>query len=194
MSTEPRNPAATGGWWRRNRLWLAAALVASIASLGYSWHNAGEANALKNRVTPVNVGNGQQGDFEGARWRVLQARLIRMPDPRLRLHPDAALLVVEFAVTPAAGTELSQLNQCMGRVSDRQGRHWDAYGRIPADILDGAPMACGGGTSATATTGMIRFQHTYEVPDGIPLSDFHPEIFFLVADQSAPGTYLRFEL
>ncbi len=192
MSLIEGDPAAIAGWWPRNRLWLAGALVMVAASLGYSWHNAGQIDALKNRVTPIDVAKGQEIAYEGARWRVLDARLIDKPGARLRLHPDAALLAVDFEVAPESGTTPQRLDQCVGRVSDDQGRRWDAYGRLPAGVLDGAANTCGGGE--TSAVDRVRFQHTYEVPRGRPLATFHPEIYFLAAEESAAGSYLRFKL
>lgn len=191
ISTE-HDAAIQTPWWKRNRFWLTAALVMAAVSLGYSWHSASEGFALLNRVTPIKVAAGHTGMYEGATWRVLYARLIDVPNARLRLHPQAALLVVYFEATPASTTKLDRLDQCRGRVSDDQRRHWDAYGRLPSGILHVTTDGCGG--RGTVTSGPVSFQHAYAVPRGVPLTDFHPEIYFLVADKSAAGSYLRFEL
>lgn len=192
MNSTERDSVVVPRWWTRNRFWLAGALMMATVTLGYSWHTASEAYALNHRVTPIRVASGQTGRYEGARWRVLNARLIDTPNPRLRLHPQAALLVVDYQAVPDATTTLRRLDQCRGRLSDGGSRHWDAYDRLPAGVLEGITDGCGG-RGATAA-GPVRFQHAYEVPGGLPLASFRPEIYFLAAEKSAPGSYLRFEL
>ena len=187
----PASGSTRSDWWQRNRLWLPAALLVVAASLGYAWHNGRADFALKNRVDAITVGKGQMGRYEGARWRVLEAAIDEAPDPRLRLHPDAALLRVVFEVTPDAGTTAARLNQCRGQMSDaKASRHWDAYGSLPLALSGRLPHLCGG----EAGQGPIRFQHSYEVPSGMPLAMLQPEIYFLVAGKSAPGEFLRFKL
>lgn len=180
-------------WWSGNRRWLPAALLVAAASVGYAWYNGRADYALKNRVEPINVGKGQVGPYEGARWQVIEAAIDEAPDPRLRLHPDAALLRVVFEVTPDAGTTAARLDQCRGQVSDgKASRRWNAYGSLPLGLADRMPHLCGGG--GEAASGPVRFQHSYEVPRGMPVAMFQPEIHFLVAEKSAPGEFLRFKL
>lgn len=180
-------------WWARNRAWLPAALVIAVASLGYAWHNARGEYALKNRVDAINVGKGQVGQYEGARWRVVEAVIDDAPDARLRLHPDAALLRVVFEVTPDAGTTATRLDECRGQASDsKTTRTWNAHGALPLGMGERLPHLCGGG--GEAASGPIRFQHAYEIPRGMPMAMLHPEIYFLTAEKSGRGEFLRFNL
>ncbi len=180
------------GWWERNRYWIIAALAMTGASLGHSWHGARAMQAANNRITPIEVAGGFARNYEGARWRVVEARLINEPPASLRMHPDAVLLVVDYQVMPDVETTLKYLDQCRGRVSDAQGRHWEPYGLLPPAILGNATDACGG--RGEFAVGPATFRHAYEVPRGLPMAGLHPEIYFPVAKTSAPGSYLRFEL
>ena len=199
------------GWWRRNRLWLSGAVLVVALSLGWSWWAARKDYAIKNRVYPIDVAVGGQAHFEGARWRVVQAWLQDEPDDAvrfhsdrlLRLHPQAAFLIVRFEVLADAGTTPDQLNACRGQVSDATGRVWDSYGSLPLRMRNAGGRldhACGGGYGSLQDTDKalpgrpVQFEHTYAVPRGIPMHDLRPEIYFLVNERSPDGVFLRFEL
>lgn len=199
------------GWWRGNRAWLPAALLVMVLSLGWSWRAERKDYAIKHRVHPVHVAMGGQAHFEGARWRVVQAWLQDEPDDALRfhpnwllrLHPQAALLIVRFEVVADAGTMPDQLNMCRGQVSDATGRVWDSYGSLPLRMRNGGERLdhpCGGGYGSLQDTNKalpgrpLQFEHTYAVPRGIPMHALRPEIYFLVNEHAPPGTFLRFSL
>lgn len=194
--------AMAQGWWHRNRIWLPAAMLLAALSLGWAWRAGQQDYAIKNRTRPIDVAVGGQAHFEGARWRLVQAWLQDVPDKRLRLHPDAAFLIVRYEVVADAGTKPDQLNACRGQVTDAVGRTWNAHGSLPLSMLreDRLDHACGGGYGSLqdgdkALPGRpLQFEHTYEIPRGIPMHDLRPEIYFLVNEHVPDGVYLRFAL
>lgn len=202
---------ATIGWWRRNRAWLSGAVVLAALSLGWTWRAERQDYAIKNRVYPIHVEVGGQAQFEGARWRVVQAWLQDEPDDAvrfhpdwlLRLHPEAAFLIVRFEVVADAGATPDQLNMCRGQVSDASGRVWDSYGSLPLRMRRSGERldhTCGGGYGSLQDTDKalpgrpVQFEHTYAVPHGIPMHALRPEIYFLVNEHSPTGAFLRFDL
>lgn len=194
------------GWWRRNRFWLAGALVLGALAFWLPYRDAvHEFQDRREPRHPRDVAAGQWGEYEGARWRVAAVeRVDDVPDAFAGYPHDASsLLVVSYDVVPGRAATPDLLDRCKGRLSDAQGRTWDA-GAMPHASLDRTRQRlgtrCGSRTNAdfereAARPGEpFRFHHLYQVPRAVPTAALRGEIAFPPFTTTPAGTYLRFDL
>jgi len=195
---------ARRGWWRRNLGWLIGALLLGAFAMIAPYRDALREYAKREPLFPTDVPAGQWADYAGARWRLLG--LDALPPeagPFSRERPDAALLVARFEVIAAPGTVAKTLNRCQGRLSDAQGRLWQAnQASVPRKTYPQS-RDCGsddrGDKSWAAPGKPFRFVHIYQVPraQAARLRELHPEIVMPATDEKnpkapEPGRYLRF--
>lgn len=209
----PTPPASTvpdlrpaDGWWRRNRVWLAAALVLGALAFWLPYRDA--AREFQDRREPRHardVAPGQWGEYEGSRWRLAGVR--RVDDLPAAFagypHGPSSLVIVGYDVVPGPDATAELLDRCRGRLSDTSGRTWDADA-VPHASLDREQQRirtrCGSRTGAglereTARPGEpFRFHHLYQVPRDVPTPGLRGEIAFPPSTTAPPGTYLRFDL
>jgi hypothetical protein len=194
--------ASTGGWWRRNALWLLGALVLGAWAIYAPYREALQAYQNRHPSHAIDVAKGEWAHYEGARWRLVSAEALAPRDPRIGgpVRKDAGVLLVQFEVIADSGTQAKHLDLCKGQVSDAQGRLWDAN---PAGLprLRGPklPTTCGSGQDAQyksiiALPGRpFRFQHAYLLPRTQRLDGLQARID-LRNSQTSKGRYLRFAL
>ncbi|MDH5835047.1 hypothetical protein [Luteimonas kalidii] len=198
--------ADAGGWWDRNRFWLLGALVLGVLAFWLPYRDA--VHEFQDRREPRHardVAAGQWGEYEGSRWRLAGVRRVDGLPAAFAGYPHgpSSLLIVSYDVIPGREATPDLLDRCKGRLSDAQGRTWDADA-IPHASLDRAQQRlgtrCGSRTNAdfereAARAGEpFRFHHLYQVPRDVPTAALRGEIAFPPFTTTPPGTYVRFEL
>ncbi|KRB08120.1 hypothetical protein [Lysobacter sp. Root690] len=206
MSIEiPARPVAgttTIGWWRRNTGWLIGTAVLGGIAIYAPYRDALNEYRDRNPSIAIDAPKHDWVQFEGARWRLVEAEALAPRDPRIlgSLRKDAGVLLVRYEVIPDSGTPIKTLDTCRGRVADAQGRQWEA-GPVGLPRLGGPklPTSCGSGydaqfKSVLAVPGRpFAFQHAYVLPRTQKLEGLEARIEFGPL-QSAKGRYLRFKL
>lgn len=198
--------SANAGWWRRNRWWLCGALVAGVLAFWLPYREAvREFVRTREPSLPIDVPAGAWGEYEGSRWRVV--RVQREDDLRQGMagyaESASSLVVVTFEVIPGRGVGGDDLDRCRGRLSDAQGRTWEADA-IPYVNLSRARQrlnkSCGSRMGADFRTEKARagrpfaFHHLYQVPRDVPTNSLRAEIAFPPFMVEPKGAYLRFAL
>ncbi len=191
-------------WWRRQRAWLAAAVVLGVLAFYLPWRiNERELDRIRPRTAIAAATDAQAwSDYEGARWRIVGVRRDVAPVGTAAeyLHAEATRLVIDFEVIPGAGVDAQRLDQCKGRLVDANGRRWEA--NFPARLstwmmrqrFNGTCGSRATGEPATAVEGQpFAFTHAYLIPSDVALQDLHVDVFFPPFTTTPKmGTYLRF--
>ncbi|WP_242111928.1 hypothetical protein [Luteimonas aquatica] len=209
MSATPspaaETPSPPRGWWRRNAWWLLGALVLGTLAFLLPYRDALYEQARRSPQSPIEVRQGEWADYAGARWRVVDVRRVE----KIKLakgdyfHPDAALVAVRFELVPVTGVSPDKLDICKGRLSDAQGRRWDANA-LPLSQQREYREDLGTGCGSRLGTGFqrvqarrgqpFRFVHLYQVPTTLPTRGLHAEILMPAHTVEPQGSYLRFAL
>lgn len=191
-------------WWRRNGGWLAGALLLGALAVAVPLRSALQDRAGWVPSYPREAAPGEWVEYEGSRWRVVEAFLAKADAPEvlgLGYRKDAQVLVVQFEVLPGRDATAERLSQCRSRVSDREERHWDADTGLAASrrARRGLGQDCGHGPVRAgrepAEIGRpFRFEKIYRISPGHELEDLSPELRFMQNELEPQGTYLRFPL
>ena len=200
MSAMAPAPAPARSWRRRNAPWLAAAAVLGVLAFVLPLHGELTEKARRSPQRPLDVAPGAWAHYQGARWRVVEAELLPAGGfgNAIDLRADDAMLVVRFEVIPDAKTLGAKLDACQGRVSDDEGRHWEANPPVLAGYRSELQRQCGSrlGKDFKREQALgerpFRFEHVYQIPKGLAPTQLHPELRLPKA--APPGTYLRFAL
>ncbi len=198
--------AARDGWWRRNRWWLAGALVSGALAFWLPYRDAvREFVHTREPSVPIPVRAGQWRDYEGSRWRVVRVqRFDQLADMTAGYpHSASSLVVVRYEVVRGRGVSIQDLDRCKGQLSDLRGRRWDAdaipYAKL-ARQHQRTPRTCGSGLGSGLEREQARpgrpfaFNHIYQVPAGVPTHALRSEIAFPPFMVEPKGAYLRFDL
>lgn len=219
MSTHPATadmPAT--GWFRRNRWWLAGAIVLGTLAFWLPYRAAQHEWGRRGYTHPVEARSDGWTTYEGSRWRLVEV----LRDDKASnvsggyLHGDASLLLVVYEVIPGKGIDAESLDRCRGRLSDSRGRVWGGprLGGTGSAIGDsaigeasvrarrtlGLDTGCGtrsdGDALATKArpTRPFRFVHMFLVPRALSSQGLHGEIVLDPFETSPPGSYVRFKL
>ncbi|HEY0504555.1 MAG TPA: hypothetical protein VGD42_13810 [Lysobacter sp.] len=189
-------------WWRRNRLWLAGAMVLGALAFGLPYREALQRYAHNQPQHPIDVAAGEWAQYEGARWRVLGADLVGNAGPgtKFALRADSAVLIVRYEVIADAQTLASHLDRCQGRLSDAGGRQWEANPLPLSRYRSALPRMCGSGygpdfKKLEALPGRpFHFAHLFQLPRGQTLQGLRAELRMSSPKTVPDGTYLRFAL
>lgn len=115
---------------RRRLLCLLALPVLAILALGWPTWQAWSHYAGLRPVFATIVPPGADGEYDGARWRLLETVVQSAPSDnlgrRIELPDGAVSLLARFAVVPGPATDLEALRLCEGRLRDPAGLIWTA--------------------------------------------------------------------
>lgn len=198
--------AVPASWWRRNRAWLAGALLLGAVAFVRPYLDALHEYQRWHPHDPVDVARGQWAHYAGARWRLVDARLKTATGPGSPFdleRLDSAVLALRYEVVPDPGTDASKLDSCKGRLVDARGREW-SNNPLPLSRYrspERLSAMCGSRLGADfrreyAQPGRaFAFEHLYQVPRSADWRSMYAAVGVpdpkLVAD---PGRYLRFSL
>lgn len=192
---------AQTGWWRSNRYWLFGAALLGVVAFVWPYREALDHYQRQHPQRPIDIAPGAWGVYEGARWRVIDAKLLTAAQPGKPAlpRPDAAMVVVRYEVVIDKGLSAKRIDACQGRLSDAQGRQWEANPTALSRQRSDWPRSCGSyldrktfETISAPNGRPFRFEHVYLVPKRTALRDLHPEI--RLPQPKTPGAYLRFSL
>lgn len=184
---------ASSSWWRRQRFYLVGAALLGAWALYAPYRDAWRRYARSNPIVPIEVAQGAQAQYRGARWRFLNLTERDVP----KLEPDAMALVARFELVLDEGVDPKNLGLCDARLSDARERVWKsgfvAAGRRTLPTLcnyDPGPDFKG---IAPQPGQPWQFEKSFVVPRGLDARQLRPEIFVVpLSEPDAPGTYLRF--
>lgn len=188
--------------WRMQAAWLlGAALLAAFALWWPYWLDRRDYR-LWHPDLPREVDAGQWGHYEGARWRVVQARVIPLGVlDGVQPRPDSQVVLVTLDVVPDGDTRAGRLDSCKSALRDAAGRRWEAQ---PLTLSRYRPRPFGFGCGSRlgpdfqrvhARPGRpFRFQQIYQLPRTVPLAGLVLELQLPVLEQEPRGTFLRFRL
>lgn len=207
--------ASAPGWLRRNRWWLAGALVLGVLAFVLPQREARHEWGRRGYTHPVEGRAEGWTEYEGSRWRLVEVR--RKDASEVAgdyLHPKASMLLLVYEVIPGKQVDSEVLDHCVGRVSDGRGRFWggvgmgggansnpfgwDVQARVRKEL--GLDTDCGsragenGLTVKARPTRPFRFFHMFLVPRDLPLQGLHGEIVVDPYNTTPPGSYVRFRL
>lgn len=190
-------PISPHSWWRRNRIWLAGAILLGAAAFALPYREALREYRQRHPDQPIEVARGAWGHYAGARWRVVAVERLDPASlgPAFARWPNPAALSVRFEVIPDSGTRGETLDRCRGRLADTEGRRWDAN---PSVLRHSG----GCGTARDPDLGQIAavagqafgFEQRFQVPGSLPLEGLSAEIEMPRSDNVVDGTYLRIAL
>ena len=206
------------GWWRRNRLWLAGAVVLGLLAWWLPWRSEWNEYGRRGFSRPVEAASSGWSEYEGSRWRLVEV----LRDDGVSniaggyLHPDASLLVVVYEVIPGRDATVERLDRCKGQLADAGGRVWGAggWGELPLGVGVGLSQATltrarraldlGTGCGSRPTldpvpvkarpTRPFRFFHPFLVPRALPSEGLHAGIVLDPFETRPPGSFIRFRL
>lgn len=187
-------------WWRSNRLWLIGAAVLGVLAFVWPYREALREYQRTDPSYPIDVAAGAWAPYEGARWRVVDAQWREAgPGTPFKAREDAAVVIVRYEVIIDKGLPTQKFDACKGRLSDAQGREWEANPGALSRYRSELPNTCGSYYERgnfdriPAPNGRpFRFEHVFLVPKSQGLRGLHPQIRMPEPDK--PGTYLRFDL
>jgi hypothetical protein len=121
-----------GGWWRRNRWWLAALLPALVAAIGVDLHAAYRHNRTAQPSRPIAPGSDGWVQFAGARMRLAEIAAADLQDYRGRPYaPPPAVRVWRAEIVFDGAAAGAALGSCRLLLEDDAGRTFDAS---PAEL------------------------------------------------------------
>jgi hypothetical protein len=190
-SASTRSPAS---WWRRQRWYLVGAALLGAWALYVPYRDAWRRYARSHPIVPIDVAQGAQAPYRGARWRLLNLTERDVP----RLDEDAMALVARFELVLDEGVDPNSLGRCEARLSDARERVWKSgYVRITGQRA--LPTSCNYDSGpdfkgiAPQPGRPWLFEKSFVVPRGLDVRQLRPEIFVIpLSEPDAPGTYLRF--
>ena len=179
--------APAPGWWRRNAVALAAAVVLLVAVVGIT--SAKEwTDYFSGRPTQeIRVAVAEEATFAGATWQ-LENVLAGTSDDVDQIPDGTTMVVVRVDVTPEGG--VAEAPTCMLRLIERGGdagdREWNTAAQRPIDYrtTDGFTSYC----AADATE-----PYSLEVPFVIPTGATGEFSLVIEVAQGLPQ-FLRLEL
>lgn len=194
------NASAGFLWWRSNRLWLLGAAALGAVAFAWPYREALDHYQRTDPSRPIDVAAGAWGRYEGARWRVVDARWQEAgPGTPFKARKDAAVVLVRYEVIIDKGLPAKKFDACQGRLSDAQGREWEANPSALSRYRGELSRSCGSYydrknfESISAPNGRpFRFEHVFLVPKTQGLRGLHPQI--RMPQPKTPGSYLRFDL
>lgn len=210
MTPTGANSAADPGWLRRNRWWLAGAVVLGALAFVLPYRAAQHEFGRRTYTHPVRAGAEGWTEYEGSRWRLVGMRREPVMGAVANyLHSDAAIVHLVYEVIPGREVDLKRLNACRGRLQDGRGRVWG--GQAFTSDLDtkterrikeqtGLEAGCASRSGPDFSeikarpTRPFRFRHSYLVPRDLPRRRLRGEIIVDPFNTTPPGSYLTFDL
>lgn len=193
------------GWWKRNRGWLAGALVLGTLAFLLPYRDAQSERARSAPQHRIDAERTGWSQYEGSGWRITGVDFEPGEGKAVADYPHApgSLLLVHYQVMPGRAATARLLDRCRGRLVDRAGRRWPAnepykLGRRLRDR--GFNDSCGtrpGESFARieARPGQaFAFSHAYLLPAGTTPEGLRAEIFFPPSTTTPAGSYLSFPL
>lgn len=199
------------GWLRRNRGWLAGALVLGTLAFVLPWRAAVHEYGRRGFTHPVEGRARGWNDYAGARWRLVAVRRDDVPGVAADYpHSEASRVLVVYEVIAGKDTDIDTLGRCVGRLADARGRHWGGQAiamdefnaRVQRQVEDTLQLdtscaertARDGARVRARPTRPFRFFHGYLVPRDVSLDELSAEIVVDPFNTTPPGSYLRFRL
>lgn len=186
--------AARPSWWRRQRFHLLGAALLSAWALYAPYCDAWRRYARSHPIVPIDVAQGAQAEYRGARWRFLNLTERDAP----RLGDEAMALVARFELVLDQGVDPNSLGLCDARLTDARDRVWKS-GSVYVTGRRTLPGSCNYDSGpdfkgiAPQPGRPWLFEKTFVVPRGLDVRKLRPEIFVIpLSEPDAPGTYLRF--
>jgi hypothetical protein len=182
----------------RWRAYLIGSLLLAAFAVGRPLWRGWSAYARTHPVSPIAVAAGQDAQYAGAQWRLVESSVETQSTSTgtgtgtggtRRLPPGAALLRARFTLIPGQAMDLKLLSRCRVQVRDRAGRRWNTYGARISKL----PNSCGSGYDEKyrQITPKVGEPWTFEVGFVVPedvVREVEPEIFL----PPALPNYLRF--
>jgi hypothetical protein len=191
-------PMSRARWWA---YLIGSVLLAAFAVGRPLWRGWSE-YARTHPVSPIAVAAGQEGQYAGAQWRLVESSGETQSGETQsgetqsasavgvrRLRPGTALFRARFTLIPSQAMDLKLLSRCRVQVRDRAGRRWNTYGARISKL----PNNCGSGYDAqyrqiTPKAGEPwTFEVGFVVPEDV-VREVEPEILL----PTALPNYLRF--
>lgn len=210
MTPTDVHSAEATGWLRRNRWWLAGALVLGALAFVLPYRAAQHEYGRRTYTHPVQADGGGWTDYEGSRWRLVGMRFEPVLGVVARyMHSDAAIVHLVYEVIPGRGVDMKRLNACRGRLQDARGRVWgdqaftsDLDARTERRIKEQSGLEAGCASRAgpdfseikARPTRPFRFRHSYLVPRDLPRQGLRGEIIVDPFNTTPPGSYITFDL
>lgn len=211
--------APVAGWARRNRWWLAGAVVMGVLAFVLPYRSAQHEWGRRGYNHPVEARAQGWTNYQGSRWRLVEV----LRDDAVGkvaggyVHADASLLLLVYEVIPGKGVDAGTLDRCRGRLSDARGRVWGGppWGVDVAFPGDGSiawktksrvARALGLETGCGSRAGVdvlpvkarptrpFRFFHMFLVPRQLAAQGLYGEIVVDPYRTTPPGSYVRFKL
>ena len=211
--------APVAGWIRRNRWWLAGAVVMGALAFALPYRSAQHEWGRRGYSHPVEGRAEGWTTYEGSRWRLVEV----LRDDAVSevaggyVHGEASLLLLVYEVIPGKGVDTGMLDRCRGRLSDARGRVWGGPpwggdvvfagdGSIASDTKRrvakalGLESGCGSRSGAgvlpvkARPTRPFRFFHMFLVPRQLAAQGLYGEIVVDPYRTTPPGSYVRFRL
>lgn len=188
-------------WWRNNRWWLAGAIVLGAIAFAWPYREAFDHYQRTDPQRPIDVARGAWAEYDGARWRVVDAQWREADKEKAMKLPreDAAIVTVRYEIVVDKGVRARRFDACQGRLSDARGREWDANPQALSRLRSDYSRACGSRYDRenhdwiSAPNGRpFQFEHVFLVPKSQSLRGLRPMIRMPKAEPT--GSYLRFSL
>lgn len=197
MSASARAPG-----WRAQALWLLGALALAAFALWWPYWQDRKDYRLWHPDLPRVAAPGQWGRYEGARWRLVEARVVALSAlDGVQPRPDSQVVLATLEVIPDNGTHPERLDACKSALRDAAGRKWEAqpltlsrYRPKPYGLRCGSRLD-GNAQWVHARPGRpFRFQQVYQLPRGVPLAGLVLELQLPGLKHEPRGTFLQFTL
>ncbi len=208
MTDQIAPPQATPSlsWWRLNRWYLMALLPLLILAVAVPyWQGVARLGRL-DAHQPIEFAIDRPAHFAGARWTVLDRRILKPPGGVNPFHSDANVLSVLFEMQVDEHGNSEDYIGATTYVSDPAGRRWQASSL--AIVLPGEEQMATGFTTRPLNLGIpelehlerphiepgkpYRFRQFYLVPQSLPAEELHPEVVISRASKLADARFLRF--
>lgn len=206
------------GWWRRNRFWLAGALVLGVLAFLLPYRAMRYEYGRRGFDHPIDAATDGWTHYQGSRWRLVEvlrddgASDVVADYP----HTKASLLALVYEVVPGEGVTPDALDRCAGRLTDVRGRAWGgpAWGEGSsggASIIRSAQSRVERALELSSDCGSrhirfdkeevkaqpgypFRFAFLYAIPRDLPTQGLRGELVLNPFEAKPPGSYLRFTL
>jgi hypothetical protein len=206
----PAKSMPADGWLRRNRWWLAGAVVLGAMAFILPYRAAQHEYGRRTYTHPVQAAAEGWTAYEGSRWRLIGVRrepVLGTAAPYL--HSEAAIVHVVYEVIPGRDVDMKRLNACRGRLQDARGRVWGGQAflneldskterriREQSGLESGCASRSGPDFSEVKArpTRPFRFRHSYLVPRELPGKGLRGEIMLDPFNTVPPGSYISFDL
>lgn len=193
-------PAVDG--WRRQLAWLIGALVLAAFAVWWPYWLDRKDYRLWHPDLPRTVAPGQWGRYEGARWRLVEARVVAPTALEgVQPRPDSQVVLATLDVIPDNGVRGERLDSCKSALRDTGGRKWNAqplalsrYRPKPYGLRCGSRLGEDVQWIHARPGRPFRFHQVYQLPRDVPLAGLTLELQLPGLEHEPRGTFVQFTL